>query len=70
MLALPKRKMNVDEYLAWAEDQPGRFELYAGEIYAIAPEGAEHAESNSLCRRRCSRVSGAPASVATCCRME
>jgi Uma2 family endonuclease len=43
MLALPKHKMNVDEYLAWAEHQPGRFELYAGEVYAMAPEKAGHA---------------------------
>jgi len=43
MLALPKQKMNVDEYLAWAEDQPGRYELYAGEVYAMAPEQAGHA---------------------------
>jgi len=44
MLALPKHKMNVDEYLAWAEDQPGRYELYAGEVYAMAPERAGHAK--------------------------
>ena len=44
MLALPKHKMNVDEYLGWAEDQPGRFELYAGIVYAMSPERAGHAE--------------------------
>ena len=42
MLALPKHKMNVDEYLAWAENQPGRYELYAGEVYAMAPERVGH----------------------------
>jgi Uma2 family endonuclease len=36
--------MTVDEYLAWAEGQPGRFELYAGTVYAMAPERAPHAE--------------------------
>src|SRR5436190_3566552 len=45
MSALPKHKMSVDEYLAWAEDQPGRFELYAGVVYAMAPEQAKHAET-------------------------
>jgi Uma2 family endonuclease len=35
--------MTVDEYLAWAEGQPGRFELYAGTVYAMAPEGVRHA---------------------------
>jgi Uma2 family endonuclease len=44
MTALPKHKMSVDEYLAWAEGQPGRFELYAGVVYAMAPERAEHAK--------------------------
>jgi len=45
MTALPQHKMNVDEYLAWAEGQPGRFELYAGNVYAMAPERARHAET-------------------------
>jgi Uma2 family endonuclease len=44
MTALPNRKMTVDEYLAWAEGRPGRFELYAGVVYAMAPERAGHAE--------------------------
>ena len=43
MTALPKHKMTVDEYLAWAEGRPGRFELYAGVVYAMTPERAEHA---------------------------
>ena len=42
MLALPTHKMTVDEYLAWAEDNPGRYELYAGVVYAMAPERAGH----------------------------
>lgn len=44
MTALPQHKMTVDEYLAWAEGRPGRFELYAGTVYAMAPERARHAE--------------------------
>jgi Uma2 family endonuclease len=44
MSALPKQKMTVDEYLAWAEGQPGRFELYAGTVYAMTPERAVHAD--------------------------
>lgn len=35
--------MTVDEYLAWAQGQPGRFELYAGVVYAMTPERAGHA---------------------------
>jgi Uma2 family endonuclease len=44
MTALPKDRMTVDEYLAWAESQPGRFELYAGTVYAMTPERAVHAK--------------------------
>jgi len=44
MTALPQHKMTVDEYLAWAEGRPGRFELYAGTVYATAPERAQRAE--------------------------
>jgi Uma2 family endonuclease len=36
--------MTVDEYLAWAESRPGRFELYAGTVYAKTPERAGHAK--------------------------
>ncbi len=44
MTALPKHKMTVDEYLAWAEGRPGRFELYAGVVYAMTPERVGHAD--------------------------
>jgi hypothetical protein len=30
MTALPKHRMTVDDFLAWAETQPGRWELYDG----------------------------------------
>jgi len=44
MTAPPKHKMTVDEYLAWAQGQPGRFELYAGVVYARTRERAGHAK--------------------------
>lgn len=44
MPALPQHRMTVDEYLAWAEGQEGRFELYAGTVYAMSPERARHGE--------------------------
>ena len=44
MTALPKHRMTVDEYLAWAEGRPGRFELFAGTVYAMTPERAGHAD--------------------------
>jgi Uma2 family endonuclease len=43
MSALPQRRMNVDEFLAWAEAQPGRYELFRGSVYAMTPERAAHA---------------------------
>jgi Uma2 family endonuclease len=40
---LPTETMTVDQFLAWAEQQPGRYELYCGKVYAMAPERAGHA---------------------------
>lgn len=37
-------KMTVDQFLVWTADKPGRFELYAGHVYAMAPERAGHAK--------------------------
>ncbi len=37
-----RRSMTVDEFLVWAEAQPGRWELYNGVPYAMAPERAGH----------------------------
>jgi Uma2 family endonuclease len=31
--------MAVDEYLAWAAEQPGRYELLDGTVFAMSPEG-------------------------------
>ena len=44
MTALTKPRMNVDEFLSWAVDQPGRFELFRGEVYAMSPETVGHAK--------------------------
>ncbi|MBE7201056.1 MAG: Uma2 family endonuclease [Parafilimonas terrae] len=43
MVAQPKPRMNVDEFLAWAAGRPGRFELLDGEVFAMSPERAGHA---------------------------
>jgi Uma2 family endonuclease len=45
MTALPKTRMTVDQYLAWAERTPGRYELVDGEVYAMSPEAAGHAKT-------------------------
>src|SRR5262245_58935156 len=44
MTAVTKARMTVDEYLAWAESRPGRYELVNGTVYAMTPERAVHAE--------------------------
>lgn len=42
MSTLAQRKMTVDEFLVWAEGQDGRWELYNGVPYAMAPERTRH----------------------------
>jgi Uma2 family endonuclease len=37
--------MNVDEFLVWAEEQAGRYELLNGVVHAMTPERAIHAET-------------------------
>jgi Uma2 family endonuclease len=44
MTVLPKSRMTVDQFLAWADERPGRYDLLDGEIHAMSPEGAGHAE--------------------------
>jgi Uma2 family endonuclease len=39
-----QRKMTVDEFLVWAEGQDGRWELYNGVPYLMAPEQTGHGE--------------------------
>jgi Uma2 family endonuclease len=38
----------MEQFLVWAEAQPGRFELADGEVYAMAPETAGHAERKAV----------------------
>jgi len=47
MTVLTKPLMTVDEYLAWAEDQPCRYELHKGEVHAMSPETAGHADTKA-----------------------
>src|SRR5215510_9894733 len=44
MTALPQIRMTVDQFLAWADGQPGRYELHNGAIHAMSPESAGHAD--------------------------
>ena len=47
MTAVPKERMTVDQYLAWAGENPGRYELLDGAVFAMSPEGAGHAEKKA-----------------------
>jgi Uma2 family endonuclease len=44
MTALRKQEMSVDEFLAWAERQPGRWELVDGVPTAMSPERVIHGD--------------------------
>jgi Uma2 family endonuclease len=44
MTALPQTRMTVDEFLAWVERQPAKYELHNGYIVQMSPEGAGHAK--------------------------
>jgi Uma2 family endonuclease len=44
MTAERRKRMTVDEFLAWAQAREGRYELFDGVAYAMSPERAGHAE--------------------------
>jgi Uma2 family endonuclease len=44
MSAIPQRRMNAEQFLAWACGSEGRFELVDGEVLAQAAERAIHAK--------------------------
>lgn len=70
MTAHATKKMTVDEYLAWAEGRPGRYELHAGIVYALAPEWARHAEVKLRLRAPFLPASDEPAHHVECFRTE
>jgi hypothetical protein len=57
MTTLPQHKMTVDEIPG--AGRPGRFELYAGTAYQMAPERARHAEITLAQRMLAQSASGA-----------
>jgi Uma2 family endonuclease len=40
--SLPSQRMTVEEFLAWAEAQEGRYELDDGQAVAMSPEQGQH----------------------------
>lgn len=48
MSAPAEKRMTTPEFLAWAQTQEkGRYELFRGEIIAMAPERAEHVRAKA-----------------------
>ena len=47
MTALPNTRMTVDEYLVWAADQPGRYELRDGFASPCRRRVLAHAEKKA-----------------------
>ena len=63
MSALPTGRLTVDEFLGWAASQPGRYELFCGKVYALAPERAGHARIKYAVHKELERAimqAGAP----------
>ena len=56
MVAIPKQHMNVDEFLVWAEGQPGRWELEDGQVIAMSPERLGHLEAKNEALRALERA--------------
>ena len=42
MTLLTESRMTVDEFLAWAQERPGRYELFRGEVFSMSPETTGH----------------------------
>jgi Uma2 family endonuclease len=40
--SLPQKRMTVEEFLAWAEGEEGRYELDDGQVVAMSPEQGQH----------------------------
>jgi Uma2 family endonuclease len=56
MTALPKSKMTVDEFLAWAETEPGRWELFDGVPVEMSSERVIHVRVKYLVARAFERA--------------
>jgi Uma2 family endonuclease len=66
MTAVVKARMTVDQYLAWAQDQPGRHELHKGQVYSMSPETVGHVEMKAAVHdalRASIRAGGLPCRV-------
>lgn len=51
MATAPKQRMDVDEFLAWAQTVPGKHELVDGQVWAMSPERTRHARAKFAVQR-------------------
>ncbi len=66
MTAAPQTSLTVDDFLAWTQDQPGRYELVDGVVVAQAAERTAHAKMKGeiyVALRDSVRKKGAPCHV-------
>jgi Uma2 family endonuclease len=56
-----KQGMTVDEFMAWYETVPGRYEFHFGEVYAMSPERTGHAKTKFKVQKELDRAIAAAA---------
>ena len=63
-MALVQRKMSLDEFLAWENEQPDRHEYYQGEVFSMVGGRRTHGRVVlNLARRLGERLEGSPCQV-------
>jgi Uma2 family endonuclease len=66
MTVLTESRMTVDEFLIWAQERPGRYELFRGEVFPMSPETTGHVKIKGAVYRTlyaAVRQSGCPCHV-------
>jgi Uma2 family endonuclease len=66
MTAVPKHKMTVDEFLAWSDTVPGRYELLDGVVYTMQSERVGHARVKHAVQNALAAALRASGQSATC----
>lgn len=56
MAAIPEQRMNVEDFLGWAEGRPGRYELQDGKVIAMSPERVGRAVTKNEALRALERA--------------
>ncbi len=66
MVALPKHKMTVDEFLVWSERTPGRYELFDGQVIVMQSERVGHIRFKDRAKAALTRALVAAGKDASC----